>query len=460
MSISREDRAYHVLKTCELAARGLVPDVDDADDPSMDLLKSSYDKLTSKIKYLLPRASAQWKPEFEKALDSSHSIRIEKLDAKRKEAKRAYVGQCMACGRPEKNCRYTLDMAGDIDSAAWLASPTSVRDEYQKFSDAYEAVYDDNFVDNNTKSGCLPDIDRGCFVLGETCLRKAKLRYMLQTLLLESCYTCERDIEDFSTTGHPLPVDHGQDIFTVDNNKCNAFVALQDQIELAIADEKRPTPDLHSDYDFWNIIDNCRLIVANGNVDSLDQIVQERSLQTLQRLKYANEQQDRDGRDNCSECSDLDDQSDRHSCHEINQVRKKRKRIRVVDTDSEEEEGNEQGRGLGGEQRHRVVDTDNNGDSNAADHVLSSVYDPSADPVHLPTNKIPRKEHPPSILGVVGRQRAEGTLPSRREALMQLMSLQIRLHREERERDSAVCTNAILTLQELLQRVEQLSHTV
>ena len=73
---------------------------------------------------------------------------------------------------------------------------------------------------------------------------------------------------------------------------------------------------------------------------------------------------------------------------------------------------------------------------------------------------VSRREPPVSISGIVGRQRASGSLPSRREAVLQLMDLQTRLQREDRSRDSAVCTNAILTLQELIKRVEELQHTI
>tara|TARA_B100001057_G_scaffold324205_1_gene324411 strand:- start:3261 stop:3452 length:192 start_codon:yes stop_codon:yes gene_type:complete len=60
---------------------------------------------------------------------------------------------------------------------------------------------------------------------------------------------------------------------------------------------------------------------------------------------------------------------------------------------------------------------------------------------------------------MVGRQRAAGILPSRNDALVQLMELQARLARSFNHRDATVCTNAILTLQELMQRVEDLAHT-
>ena len=77
----------------------------------------------------------------------------------------------------------------------------------------------------------------------------------------------------------------------------------------------------------------------------------------------------------------------------------------------------------------------------------------------------PQAVHGAEITGleptaVLALQRAAGILPSRRTALLQLMELQTRLEREQRFAEAAVCTNAVLTLQELLQRVEELRHTV
>ena len=57
------------------------------------------------------------------------------------------------------------------------------------------------------------------------------------------------------------------------------------------------------------------------------------------------------------------------------------------------------------------------------------------------------------------RRAPQGRLPARRECLIQLVELQMQLIREGRDGDASVCTNAIMTLQELMTRVEQLAHT-
>jgi hypothetical protein len=72
----------------------------------------------------------------------------------------------------------------------------------------------------------------------------------------------------------------------------------------------------------------------------------------------------------------------------------------------------------------------------------------------------PSRAPPPDPFRVAQARRGpQGGLPARRECLLQLGELQLQLIREGRDGDASVCTNAIMTLQELMTRVEQLAHT-
>jgi len=462
LNLSREARAYEVLKLCELAARGLVPDMDDADDESIEFMKGSYKALCSKIKYLLPRASALWRPEFEKALDSSHSIRIEKLDDNKKEARRGFLGTCMACGRQEKNCKYSIDLAGDLDSAAWLKDPLNVHDEYAKFCKEYEKVYDENFIQDNVESGDLPGVDKGCFVVGETCLRKAKLRYGLQTLLLEACYSSERDIEEIMEQNPgELTTDT---IYTLTAKKCEEFVQSQDNLELAIADEKRHAPDIASDGEFWSVIDECRALVSGEDENVLNRLLHERALDTLEKLKTVERGESHENDDDDfsvgSDDEDGEEQADKQAGR-----RSKRKRHCVVADETEHETEDEDAPPAAGGSRARCAPSSSSGGNGDGEDLRRPSGDGDDDDDEdanniAPPRRVSRREPPESISGIVGRQRATGNLPSRRDAVIQLIELQLKLQREDRARDSAICTNAILTLQELIQRVEELRHTV
>lgn len=464
--LSREERASHVLKLCEYTARGLMPDLEDLEDESMGLLKGSYDALASKLRYLMPRSSAQWKPEFERALESSHSMRVEKIEVSRKQAIGGMKGKCMACGRNESNCRYAIDLAGSMDPREWLRGPDRLSDLYASFKQAYGGIYDSEFVNKCVREGKLPAVDKGCFVVGQTCLRKAKLRYSLQTLLLETCYACDRDLEELeSRDGAELELD-GNVLYTITEERCEDFVKRQDALELAVADDKRYAPDVPIDNDFWDIIDDCRNEISGGSEPVFNDIIRRRANKTLSDLRsggskgneYSDDDYDVDGSDD----ADARDSSDEEVASKSKTSRKRA--CVIADDESSDEEGGGIVYGSGHPTRSsktKRVGSDAPGGTSSSAGAGSSREAAGAndDGPAMPTAGS-RRSVPLSISGMAGIQRAAGILPSRNEAVVQLMELQVRLAKNRNHRDATVCTNAILTLQELVQRVEDLSHTV
>ena len=55
----------------------------------------------------------------------------------------------MACGRKEKNCRYSIDLAGDLNPTNWLKDPLSVVKEYDEFTTSYTDLYSDGYMKRN-----------------------------------------------------------------------------------------------------------------------------------------------------------------------------------------------------------------------------------------------------------------------------------------------------------------------
>lgn len=476
--ISREDRAYHVLKLCEYAARGLVPDLEDVEDSSMPLLHGCFDALASKLQYLMPRASAQWKPEFEAALSGSHSMRIERIDCDRKTALSGAVGKCMACGRSEHNCRYAIDLAGSMQPTEWLKGPTHVSGQYSAFKRHYDAVLQPGFASSWTREMKMPDLDKGCFVVGQTCLRKAKLRYLLQTMLLEACYTCERDLEELSGEGSSDDLS-SDTLYTLSNEKCADFVKNQDALELAIADEKRYVPDVPVDNEFWDIIDECRNAASGGDEKSFNVLIRKRAMETLAilRASYIKAQSKRQHDCECDDGyigSSDDAGEEAHSGDDVVQGKRKRARGRTCVIQDDESEDDEESEEVGPATRSSKKQRQSAPASEAAASAAADGEGSSqAVPVRAHAGDDDRDANrgdgrhawsrgrsvTNSVSQMVGRQRAAGVLPSRNDALVRLMELQARLTRGFNHADAAVCTNAIMTLQELMHRVEELSHT-
>ena len=463
LSLSRENRARHVLKICELAARNLTPDIEDVDDPSMQDLSGAYQVLVRKLKYLIPRASAQWLPEFECALEDCHSMRIEKIEVNRKEAIRGNSMKCMACGKVERNCRYAIDIAGSFKPKEWLNGVHRVHEQYNEFRKEYKEVFDPYFGNDCIAKGILPAIDKGTYIVGQTCLRKAKLRYLLQTLLLETCYEAERQIESVRDGGCEIELG-GSVLYTLTEERCSEFVETQDNLDLATADDERAVPDIAIDEDFWDIIDQIRNEISNGDEDTFNEIIRARAHSVLKSFKFKGVGTDREcdeDRQHSRSVADEDDQNATGDHQKLSNVRtESRKRACVVDDESDDESGNALET-----QKHSTRCVKAKATRVSSDSPSQRAAGPSS-PVpteveteECPARRVSSRETQAPISGIVGRMRADGSLPSRSDVILDLMKLQAQLQREGRLRDTFTCTRSIITLQELTRQVEEMRHT-
>ena len=420
--MSREERTRLILKLCETVARNAVPDLDDVDDPDMENMKTAYSHFVSKMRYLMRQSEAAWTPSFGKVLSTSCCMSVARIERDSKERKRGHSGRCMACGREESNCRYAVNLAGNLDPDAWLQGPDSMLKSYNAFVEEYDGVFDKDFHSNAVNEGSLPSIDKGCYIVGETCLRKAKIRFMLQTLLLEATYDAEREVEDLVKNGTKLD---DSVIYTANEESVKDFIVLVDKLELAIADNKREVPPVRVDESYWQILDDIGRELANYDDGEADNLAFDR----------ANALLDKGGDDTSEQHKEQHtDEEDWHS---------------GLDCDDEEEanESYESNKGKGNKKRKRVVqDSDDEGED-ATDHPLprpSAGAGPSSG------------KEPASAESLAGLARAETRLPSRKRALVELMRLQARLAEEGRDAESAVCTNAVFTIQELMKRVDRM----
>ena len=525
MSTSRHERAYHILKLCELGARNLEPDLNDVQDESMPQLVHSYNSLSRDLRCLEKQASALWKPEFERALNSCHSMRVGMVTEDEKEAIRGFEDKCMACGRTESNCRYSVDLAGSFNPKEWYKGPCQVVRQYAEYRSWYDNLNSRRvFTIHDCKaSGELPSVDKGCFVVGQTCLRKAQLRFMIQTLILDECQNSDAILEDGLDDhddsdddekrgfGDTLQIDT---IYTVNKKRIEDFIQRKTKLELAVADEKRYVPEIPLDNVLWEFIDECRWNAARGSRKCLFEIAGVRARETLSCHHEATHQE---GIDTEVE-SDDDDPDDDCGPSNVNRrvlrksVQKRNKRPFVVDDKDSDDElsddcgyldgtyvGNAAsgaGGGAGSSQSNVGVDkrvtrsasskakqTENGspprstraaavgsasadaiagGDTFEEESIHDNTEREAAAVQTSPTSpsRAPQRTSTTSASVLAKRQRASGTLSSRKEAIVQLMELQTRLARSNNHRDAAVCTNAILTLQELQQLNAELAHTV
>ena len=434
IAMTREERARCILKLCETVARNALPDVDDVDDEDMEAMKRAYFQFTTKVRYLMRQSEAAWTPAFGKILSTSCCMSVVCIQKDNKERKRGFSGRCMACNREESNCRYAVNLAGNIDPDAWMQGPEAMLRSYNTFVEEYDSVFDKDFSTKVLQSGSLPSMDKGCYIVGETCLRKAKIRFILQTLLLEVTYDAERAVEDLVKNGTNLDPSV---IYTATEESVKDFIDIVDKLELAIADNKRAVPSVRVDESYWQVLDDISRELAGYDDQEADNIAFERANNLLDQVSGESEERKEGDAENENRNSgmDSDHENKADEFHKTKRRGAKNKRKRIIeDTDDECSPINAQSHGEEGDM---------------TDHP-----EPIANTSSVHTGTYSRKETT-SAESFAGLARSETRLPSRKRALVELMRLQVKLTEEGRDTESAVCTNAIFTIQELMKRVER-----
>jgi len=448
LNASRETRAQAILDCCELAARGLNVDYSDKTNDDALFVSACVQNLISKLRYMAPRAAAGWRPEFGKVLDQAHSARIEYVPQPVKEGVRARKMRCMACGRFEKNCTNRLDLAGPFASNEWIGPTGGILGAFQRFKKNYNVVFGEDYLDECVMCDALPPEDLGSFMIGETCLRKAQLYFQCRTLLLECVYDSEQILEAY-VSEHKKPLDDMQ-LYTVNSERIDEMIKKIDKLEMAVADERRPTPPLEIDASFWEIIDQMRTDISDGCNSTRIRLLRERAHEVMGLEEEVWEGNESD----CNEGPRNEGRAPAKSAKRKPLKRRpKRKRASVVTSDSEPENSDTDSQGS------FIVDDENGDEDNQKDNNEEESEETAfseALPRRAASSGPRRREPPQNVSSIASAQRIPGDrLPARRAALYGLMALQQKLMRSGQDGDAAVCTAAIFNYQDLLSRVSE-----
>ena len=478
-----------ILDVCERAARAFPADYANVLDKDAQFMTGALKNWQSRIKVLKLQAAAGWKPRFQAMLDQAHSICIEEISYPEKEAVRTKKMRCMACGRWEKRCKYGLNAVGTFLADDFNCKGASqVMPAWEKFRRHYEEL-----LEGPPVSGRLLSDDMGLYAIGETCMRKAQVYYQLNTLLLNEVFEAY-----YKAKGGDLL---GNEWVHASENQAKVFLERFQYLQACTADEKRSVPSWGTDKVLWEKVEQVRCDAAQGNDDLMGKLLRKRAESFV------------------GECESEDSGSDAEP--EITRYSGTRKRAPVLEESEEESDSESESDGLDefivedGEEeeepakpakpakpskpskppkppkppkpssklvhksaRHagvrksrRVMGHSPEPAEPACGPVeeLGGPVEELGDPVEEPVDPVeepgkpsvrPSRAPPVDPFRVAQARRApQGRLPARRECLLQLGELQLQLIREGRDGDASVCTSAIMTLQELMTRVEQLAHT-
>ena len=421
---SLEARAFGVLDFAERIARNQTESLSRCD---YDFASECVQLLNGDLAYLTKQASALWTPAFERALNSSHSMRCTVIELSEKERRRCTRRRCDACGRTEYCNGWKIDLAGgSVDPAAWstAASNASWHTSWTNFITRYE-----HDINEEPRVGELKGCDLGCFFVGETCMKKAKLHFMAATLFTETIYSANLEIRSLMRYGNEL---QETELYTVSDNKVEELIERKKHLELCVADERRhDEPELLLDTVFWDALDEARLEV--GTKAELEHALRVRTTETIGGT----------GGTGVDE-SEQEEEED----EEVSASRSARITTRVVVSSDEEEDEEE-------EEEVRVEKTVRASKRLRGVDVDADSPPPAVSPAPAPAPPPPAAA---STAAQVARQmripHADGTpsaLGSRRSVLLGLINVQRDLILKREDGLAAQVGSAIVTFQELLE---------
>ena len=387
---------------------------------------------------------------FYNVLDTAHSCREKHVPYEYKNGVRV-ERKCMGCGREEKNCTTALSLAGPYNYKSFSSTVDHLFDAWYTFDDSYRVVMDDDFADQVTP-GKLPDEDYGDYMLGECCLRKARLTLHAQTMIAHLMR-----LEAYSSlTGGFSPGDAGEQ-----------FLIHVRELELCIADEDRPLPEHYGwwddiEIDFWEQIDEARSAAASGLQHNIPKLVGERAREKMRQSLVSEEQEEDDSSDENVYASDEDGVDKRRGYgvpynddEPVRRQRLRKARRAVLPEDEEESDEEVAVEDVG---RHGKVcagkPTRQSKRQRGCSPSPERALPPRKSKLRLPDRKPEKREKPekPGVASLAKAQRIPGgALAARTEVLCELTKLKLRLMREGRADDAAICTAAMFTLEELME---------
>jgi len=505
-----ETVALAVLDVCERAARGSEtpvgsePDYDDEGNRDLQFMKSAIESIKSRLRVLKRQSAAGWRPEFTKMLDSCHSIAVERVDFMEKEGVRTQKMKCMACGRKEHCCKFALNGVGRFKSSDFNeGNVRDLRDNFTRFMKEYMYITKDVRFINNIKEGHLDDCDFGEYTLGETCLRKAELYFLVNTFIMESCYEAYMEWQEEPDDANDPVCERW---LWANEENATAFVKKLEQLELAIADEKRHVPAWGTDGNLWAKMDKARGKASGDEEQDRVELLRERAHRTLARFKKSlekrcvEEEEEEEEEEEDVEVGDNEsaDESEGGQPGGRKRSSSRRKARRVLESEESEEErsdveepvpcvGKDSGKRVRStnapihpvrkslrQQNRSPEDMEmaaalsgmprNEGEAAAIvfeEEEEEEELAPAPTEAQNVTRLVGTRRPAPTAVSMARQQRVPGgRLPARQNALINLGTLQVRLLREARMDDAAICTNAMFVLQELMSRVNELQHSI
>lgn len=241
------------LEVAESAARGTKTVYDDDDEYDAHCIEC-FDYVASTARYWQSKAcSTTWNQGFTDRVKRAVAVSFPTLNESEKELLRCSSGRCMACGRNEEKNFTAISFFGSKPTQCFQ-NIHDLADDYENLQSGINDVFEfaENVANTSKWRGKqnLFYSDGGTYIVGETCLRRAKLAYMAGNFISEACYSVSVHINDMKHNKQKISDKHfyccGDEDAKLFNDSWDEMMRLCSKETEEIDDDKVPI-----DQEYW-----------------------------------------------------------------------------------------------------------------------------------------------------------------------------------------------------------------
>lgn len=273
--MSDENSATTLLEICEAAARGMQRDYFEGPASESDWrcqCQNTFDRFVSELNYMKKKAlSTTWtdKTTFKDRIQRCVAIEEMELTPPEKECVRSGTTRCMACNLPEEKNLTAVSLFG-YKSPKAFTSLDRLAEDFEKYIVQYDTVLNSAQRPEAILAGekaSLPIEDGGMFLIGETCLARAKLAFMCSTRVADMCLDAHLTAVERSEVGSAV---HKNTFYhTTPDDDVPRFMNSFAEMKRMCAKEVEDTDKFGYDQNYWMGAWKARLF-ATGTRTSKD----------------------------------------------------------------------------------------------------------------------------------------------------------------------------------------------
>ena len=234
------------------------------DEMGKQMARQAYERHLNSLRTVASQsASASWRPGIYETIAQCACIRVVRLPTDRpKPTDDECDHRCFACGMPEDQCAYAIDLCGPVlETKVFGENADTALSGYDLFVDQYNQIFEDSQkkTRSETSRNKLPHWDLGRWHVGETCLAKLVTVWRLHHDMMTWMFNTDLALRDRSNcigkkTRDELVVKEWIE------SEAEVFVSEIEALECAVAAPvtSRDPPRVDIDASFWESVDDAR----------------------------------------------------------------------------------------------------------------------------------------------------------------------------------------------------------